>query len=287
MRGSVGGDVEMGPRGSVADRIPAPSAPAAAAAAPPPAISISLSSRLLYSLFGEKAVKAWRKDSYKKAGKTDPEYGGDDWWQQTPYFFLYLQLASAVGSFIVAAIQIDVSQPAWDQYTNFYGLVVNSGIPTAAFSLMKMSLIDERGKQLDKTKIRYFVLFPLWVLAPPFLTHIFPMMIMYFWILVPAVVLFVCSEKFAIPIVVKDVRDPFANYIMALWQEIWLRFSFIFMFHTLFNWGSLLYTQGLPITPEGYIGVLMRDWHLRSQTQCFLSHAANSALGVVVLFSWF
>jgi len=45
--------------------------------------------------------------------------------------------------------------------------------------------------------------------------------------------------------------------------------------------------QGLPITPEGYIGVLVRDWHLRSQTQCFLSSAAKSAHGIVVLFSWF
>jgi len=49
----------------------------------------------------------------------------------------------------------------------------------------------------------------------------------------------------------------------------------------------LLYIQGLPITPEGYISVLVKDWHLRTQTQCFLKHAVNSADGIVLLFSWF
>ena len=38
--------------------------------------------------------------------------------------------------------------------------------------------------------------------------------------------------------------------------------------------------QGLPIAPEAYIGVLVRDWDLRSQTQCFLSRATNSTHAV-------
>ena len=80
---------------------------------------------------------------------------------------------------------------------------------------------------------------------------------------------------------------PFAKYFIYISVEVCWRFGFIFTFQTLFNWGSLLYMQGLSITPEAYIGVLVRDWQLRSQTQCFLSSAANSAHGVVVLFSWF
>ena len=130
---------------------PEQAAPAAASSAPAssPAISIPISpsSRLLYALFGEEAVKAWRKDKYQKAKKTDPEYKGDDFWQQTPYFFLYLQLASAFASFVVAAVNVDRSLPAWDQYTNFYALVVNSGIPTAVFSVLKMAMIDGRLEQ--------------------------------------------------------------------------------------------------------------------------------------------
>jgi hypothetical protein len=85
----------------------------------------------------------------------------------------------------------------------------------------------------------------------------------------------------------QGVREPFAQYFMELSVEVCWRFFFIFIFHTLFNWGSLPYMQGLPITPEAYFGVLVRDWQLRTQTQCFLSRAANSAHGIVVLFSWF
>jgi hypothetical protein len=119
------------------------------------------------------------------------------------------------------------------------------------------------------------------------------MLLMYCWIAAPvALFLFVgvkvlWDEYALIFLVSKGVRVPFARYLMDLTIEVCWRFFFIFMFHTLFNWGSLLYMQGLPITPEGYIGVLVRDWRLRSQTQCFLSSAANSAHGVVVLFSWF
>ena len=329
MRASVGGDVEMGSRGSVADHIPAPSAPAAAAPSPAISIPISLSSRLLYALFGKKAVKAWRKDKCQKAEKTDPKYKGEDFWQQTPYLFLYLQVASAFASFVVAAVNVDRSLPAWDQYTNFYALVVNSGIPTAVFSMLKMALIDGREQMkfvlpevpgifpeghIQRRLSKYwpwwlqpFLIFPIVVLVPPFCTHILPMII-YGWILHPLYYLYLTATQGAschyvsftdASIVSRktrplkpflksmSVRKPFAQYFIDLCVELSWRIIFVFMFHTLFNYGSLLYQQSFPITPEAYIGVLVRDWHLRSQTQCFLSRATNSADGIVILFSWF
>ena len=66
---------------------------------------------------------------------------------------------------------------------------------------------------------------------------------------------------------------------------------FGFRFHTLFNWGSILYhilyQQCLSITSEGYISVLVTDWHLCTQTQCFLSEQIDSLHHYVVLLSWF
>jgi hypothetical protein len=64
-------------------------------------------------------------------------------------------------------------------------------------------------------------------------------------------------------------------------------FLFIFFFHVLFNWASLVYAQGLPLTPQGYIGVFSQDWHLRTQSYCFLAHATESKSGLIALFSWF
>jgi hypothetical protein len=301
----------MGPRGSQVDRLPAPASdtpPAPAAGSR--AREISIFSRLLYALCGEDAVKAWRKKKYKAAYKTDSDYEGDDFWLQIPYLFLYLQLFSALVSLVIAAKSVDPSLPAWDQYTNFYALIVNSGIPTAVFSMLKMATIDERKQMsfiwppldndIEGALGKYWpwwlqplLVFPPLILLPPFLTHILPMMLMYCWIALPAAfALFLGVVMFFRDIVKpflvsKGFREQFAQYFVDLSFEVSLRFFFIFFFHTLFNWGSLLYIQGLPITPQGYISVLVQDWHLRSQTQCFLKHAANSADGIVVLFSWF
>ena len=232
--------------------------------------------------------------------KTDPEYKGDDFWLQTPYLFFYLQVASSVASFVVAAVSVDRSLPAWDQYTNFYVLCVNSGITTAFFSWFKMGLIDNRYLQMEGEDgfqynrfIHFIIRFPALLLLPPFFTHVIPMMFVYCWIAVPvAFFLFIgvidLWRQIAKPFLVSNgVREPFVEYFTLLSMEVSLRFLFVFMFHTLFNWASLLYMQSFPITPEGYIGVLVRDWQLRTQTQCFVSHATNSVRGVVVLFSWF
>ena len=285
----------MGPRGSQVDRLPAPASDTTAAGSR--AREISFLSQLLYDLCGKEAVKAWRKKKYKAANKTDKDYTGDDFWLQGPYLFLYLQLFSALVSLVIAAKSVDPSLPAWDQYTNFYARIVNSGIPTAAFSFVNMAWIDGREKQMGELGwLGLFLYITSLTLLPPFLTHILPMMLMYCWIALPAAIgLFGRVGRVALFfdeivksfLVSKGFRKPFANYFMDLSLEVSWRFLYIFMYHTLFNWGSLLYIQGLPITPQGYISVLVQDWHLRSQTQCFLNHALDSADGIVVLFSWF
>jgi hypothetical protein len=53
-------------------------------------------------------------------------------------------------------------------------------------------------------------------------------------------------------------RDVFLRYHVELFLEVFLRFLFIFLFHVLYNWASLVYVQGLPLTPQGYIGVFSR-----------------------------
>lgn len=150
-----------------------------------------------------------------------------------------------------------------------------------------------------------YVSFSLPLLVPPFFTHILPGSVMYCWIVLPVIALArgisvitglkqgqiqIQSQgttRRVLDFVFLGAREALMLYHIELFVEVFLRFSFIFAFHVLFNWASLVYAQGLPITPQGYIGVLVQDWHLRSQSQCFIAHAHESSRGLVTFFSWF
>ena len=45
--------------------------------------------------------------------------------------------------------------------------------------------------------------------------------------------------------------------------------------------------QDTPISAAQYIGVFKQDFHLRSQTKCFVNSAYHSERGLVEAFSWF
>jgi hypothetical protein len=83
----------------------------------------------------------------------------------------------------------------------------------------------------------------------------------------------------------------FQIYHERLFAEIFCRYIFVvFLFHTLFNWAHLLYQQPMPtsglISGQAYVAPLVQDWHLRSQSPCFLNRAHESARGLVALVSW-
>jgi hypothetical protein len=206
----------------------------------------------------------------------------------------------------VAAVRVDRSLPAWEQYTDFCATIVNSGIPMTLFSLGKMAFLDRRRFQMKGLPARIwgYVCLPLFLLVLPLLTHILPGMVLYCWIALPVIATAlwlpaafgfnIYQGKFSLEGSVRKVlafvfpraREVFLRYHIELLVEVSLRFLFIFLFHVLFNWASLVYAQGLPLTPQGYIGVLAQDWHLRSQSQCFFNHAPESSRGLVALFSW-
>jgi hypothetical protein len=270
---------------------------------------IAWSSLKLYDLFGETTVKAWRKKKYLSAKKTDPDYRGPDFWYQTPYLFLYLQIIASWISFIVAAVRVDASLPGWAKYTDFCAMIVNSGIPMTLFSLFKMLVLDGRRSPFEyMSELPGFqlVALPLWLLACPVATHILPAMVIYCWVIfamyivVPLLIfLLVCLVSFIgvclsvlldlceLREVFCGARHTFQQYNIDLLKEVSLRFLFIFFFHVLFNWASLVYNQPAPITKQGYLDVFAQDWHLRSQSQCFFNHALETEGGLVTLFSWF
>ena len=265
---------------------------------------IAWSSQKLYDFFGETTVKAWRKKKYLSAKKTDPDYRGPDFWYQAPYLFLYLQIIASWISFIVAAVRVDASLPGWAKYTDFCAMIVNSGIPMTLFSLYKMLVLDGRRSPFEYMSelpgfslVAYIIFVPLWLLAGPVATHILPAMVIYCWVIF--VICWVSHSSASwrhelkgrnyevLSRVFCGARANFLQYHVDLLTEVSLRFLFIFFFHVLFNWASLVYNQRAPITAQGYLDVFAQDWHLRSQSQCFFNHAHETEGGLVTLFSWF
>ena len=144
--------------------------------------------------------------------------------------------------------------------------------------------------------IRPLFFFPLLILLPPLFTHIMPAMLMYFWISAPSFWLAFKMFIFWRQIVEEHetsifsylgFRQVFIEYHVQFFAEIFLRLLFIFLFHTLFNWSSLIYLQLVTSPLTAYVDVIKQDVHLRSQYVCFERHAIESARGITTLFSWF
>jgi len=260
------------------------------------ALTLGWKTRALYALVGDAAVKTWRKQHYLSAYKSDPEYLGQDGWKQTTYIFLYLQYATALSSFLSAAANVHGSTP-WEMYTNFFAIIVNSGVPTALASHFKLRYIDGRLRQVRSiSPVLYGERFLLLLVAAPVLTHIIVGVVMYVWVFtLVTIVPLVMPLVFRVLIMkIRDrhstsmsQRSNFNKYHHALYLEVVCRMICIFLFQTSFNYAALLYQQSLPITPQTYLDVVRTDLHLRSQTLCFAERAFQSNKGLILFFSFF
>ena len=253
--------------------------------------SVPSTSLLLYKVFGEINVKNWRLNKYTSAYRTNerskPDYYESDF-SHTPYLFLYLQFIWGYVSFIIAAIRVDGSLSAWEQYTDFFATIVHSGIPTTFLSCLKMALYDGRFDQMMKNKLLKMLSPILMLLALPFWTHSGPVSILYWWLVYPfTVILYFALDKF------RSLKEKEAEgynhvfmHVLEFVLEVTGRFYCIFAVQTMFNYASMFYALPMPISPQDYMSVISQDWALRTQTQCFLNEALKSSRGVVALFSW-
>ena len=300
------GDVEMADRSSVVDRETAGGSLQAATNFPFPVCgastttittsSPSLSSRFWYALLGSDLVKVWRKRAYLTAHKRYSEYFGRDIWRQTPYVFLLLQLLIALASLVVAVLSIETQGMLyWDMYQNFFAIVVNSGITTVCGSTIKMYLLDRRGEQFEHLP-RWFKLLiwlPPVLLVAPTLTHVIPAVVLYCWLALPGLLglsvgLPLWWDRVVSPFLLQRcrLRSVFVDYAVVLLLELCWRFLFIYLFHILYDWASILYLEEFPITPIEYFDVLVDERHIRMQSICFKNNALLSPAGFVLLFSW-
>jgi hypothetical protein len=105
-----------------------------------------------------------------------------------------VQLIFAMVALIIACFNIskDKSVDAWQQYTNFYGLIVNSCIPMTIFSILKFFVIEGREGQNDEEIAPALVIYCFFIglgmlLFAPFCTHIFPAAVLYCWVILAVV----------------------------------------------------------------------------------------------------
>ena len=245
---------------------------------------------LLYHNFGELNVKNWRFKKYRSAYKSSPEYSGDNF-SRLPYAFLYLQFAWGFISFIMAAIRVDSSQSAWQQYTDFFATITHSGVPTTLYSYFRLMFIERRARQTSLPHI--FAAFFFALIGPPTCTHLLTGFILYIWVQYTIVLPFLSlygSFKI-LQIYYPDTRrlelPPLVLYFRDFFLDLLIRFYVVYYFQSQFNYASTFYSLPKPVSPQDYMSVITQDWALRTQTQCFLNAALQSNRGIVAFFSWF
>lgn len=144
----------------------------------------------------EKVLQRWRYRHYLKVVYSDFDFYGWEAFIQPPFLFLYLQVLVSIIMLLAIAQDFDTSVSSWQQYLNFYALVVNSCVPSTAFSLVKMAFFDMYGKgrlnQMRRVQRSFsytgqilwtlYVCLPWIILIPPILTHIIPGIFLYIWL---------------------------------------------------------------------------------------------------------
>lgn len=269
----------------------------------------SWSSILLNFVFHENTVKWWRQVKYQSAYKIDADYYGEDFWLQTPFLFYYMQIISAIISIIVAFVHIDTSLSLWNQYENLYAVIVNSGVPTACYSHIKMMFLDKRepqmygGKSRDNhffpgfpAAVQFLTTLPFLFMVPVVFSHVIPAFIMYGYMTLLIGIPFCCGMCGLLGCFrVRGENNPLAIYFMMLFAEIMGRFLFVLVFQVFFGYSAYAFSVSKTskigdtniMSPTAYIDAIIFDYTLRSQTICFIKNTALSAQGWVLLFSWF
>lgn len=251
-------------------------------------------SRVLYYLFGEDFVHSWRCKKYKMVELAERDTKAADFYHQTPYQFLYLQLLAAYFAIVVAFLNIDVGMlgaiGGWVTYTDLMASIVNSPVIPYCYSLLSMAYLGRRREQLTHLPlaIKAVVAIPILFLLPALITHVLPAVGSYPFLVAPVLPIVWSLLQLCRAILSwLELRPFFQQYHLELATELALRFIFVFGFHVLFDWEAMLWEYSPPVKTADYLAVLGRDLVLRTQSHCFTRQAFSNARGVSSFFSWF
>jgi hypothetical protein len=224
-----------------------------------------------------------------------------------PTLFIYFQACSAFVSFILACFTtfLHKNGTQWDQYQNFYGLLLNSNVLTFFVSGIIFSITD--GTEVDEKVSRESIIFArkkasgrtTWLVfsiillfLPPFLTHILPAIVVYCWIWMAGVVIamtVVCCFAF-LPGGGRKAgeKETAVDKLVGMAVLVGFRLLIILVFQTFFNYMYLLYQVEYKtvMSSDQYLGVITDEYALRTQTSCLFNHFEGSLKNGLVLFSW-
>lgn len=244
-----------------------------------------VSQKYLRSVLKYQSVKNKRKADYEK----------EEAIFTAPYLFLYLQCIICVISSGIVFSHVDTSTNlAWLKYTNYFGIIVNSGCPTTVFSLFKMTILEHRFATMRKfmrPQLWLLLSVPIMLLLPPFVTHILPAMTLYSWIIVPFMSLAMnCYVALGSRLISDNKTGRMPNlqrYFFDFFVEIFVRFSIVFLLQTMYNYAVINYeNMKAGSTESHYLSSYVVDYQLRTQTYCFFDTVERRTDSLLLLFSF-
>jgi len=166
--------------------------------------------------------------------------------------------------------------------------------------MFKLAILEGRLSSWLKElnwKLQMLLSVPILLLLPPFLTHIFPAMVLYGWILLPLSTFSMLAIMMCGGLLIKKenriyrlgLSPNLQRYFFRFVVEIFMRFLVVFLLQTLFNYSAIFY-EGISTGQKSpslvYMEAFRRDYHLRSQSYCFFETAHQRADQLVLLFSF-
>lgn len=222
--------------------------------------------------------------------------------------FMLVQTIFAITSFVISCISVDSSMSRWDQYQHFYGMVLNSSILTLFISsffflaehvrsedaIKENELYGRKPVFLKKGTFEYNFASFTWigssvVLLPPFCTHVLPGLVTYFWIMLIFMFIIGNVYKFFSALGDRFDRTPIVLEYKLKLKYILVRLMILLALQTMYNYMYLFYQvhpAGVVISAEQYIGVVAREYALRTQTYCQFHQGTNNLVNAMVFFNW-
>lgn len=215
------------------------------------------------------------------------------------------QGVNALIALVYAFLLRDPTRSGWQQYKNFYGFLLNSSFLTFFISSCFIVIPVFNGNQgsepnwiVDVSTLCFMI--QLVILMPPFITHFFPGLVVYFWMLL---ILYVALAVFAgvLTLVGRFLGFKFSGQGFMFKSEKYNKFvlettaraGLIFCLQTFFTYMVFYYAYAASdthdfkvISGEHYLGVVSHEYNLRSQTACNFQHALSDVKNGLVFFSW-
>lgn len=220
--------------------------------------------------------------------------------------FLYFQFCTAVLSIAVACKNVDHSKSTWQQYNDFYGLLLNSSALTYIISLIPVLATAHSEERMFSFLGGTGSLMCLLCLYPPLITHILPGMFAYIWVeagfifslfgvffVLDMLLQYFSNDTIQILAAVDENENAseFSMKLSKLLLEMGYRLVAIMICQTFYNYMYLLYnatngsTSGV-ISGHDYIQVIIEEYNLRSQTKCLFYNMLDTTENAIVFFNW-